>query len=448
MVVVVAIVEGADRQIFQQVASAGGAPWWAHNAALFPTIPIECGPAPYEPSNLASAFTGTGRGEHGCYSYWQVRGADGARPRVLTSADVRRPWVWHWPELRNLKKAVVNIQLTHPPEPLDGTLVSYLMAQTLRYTYPENLARDLARKGLRYGHDVSAFYRGEGPEWLVSRTRQIAEYQLETALHLGSEADILVVNLTLIDRLSHFLWPPAQEIAAGLSAGTPLFDAYSFIDGALARLDRLAGEDPMFVFTEIGFGPIDGFVSFDAVLQAAGLQQSDENGTVDESTSVARETVQGTHGITLLGDARGSRNALDEVRHALAAARDGAGSPLISKVWEAPEIYEGDAVPLAPDLVMEPANPRRPPLGDRRWAEHVNRHLQTGWHRDPGFCLPVRTRCHADESTPLDLRAIAPTIAALLDREAPPHLAFEPFAERADSASQAGLSATITRFIK
>ena len=40
-------------------------------------------------------------------------------------------------------------------------MVSYPMQQTLHATYPRNLQLNLAKKGIRYAHDVSAFYKGE-----------------------------------------------------------------------------------------------------------------------------------------------------------------------------------------------------------------------------------------------------------------------------------------------
>lgn len=410
---VTVIAEGATLRHFDALAVAGLAPNWARLRQTSLTKPMQCGPAPYEPSNLASAFTGTGRGRHGCYSYWAMRDGLPDRPRVLTSADVQAPWFWHWPQLDGLRKAVFNVQLTDPPQPLDGILFSYLMQQKLRFTFPDDVREDMVRNGLRYGHDVSAFYAGGGFEWLWSRTKAIADYQLEAALTYGVDADILIINLTLIDRISHFFWADPAELV-GDEACT-LRRAYEWTDSALGRLDALAGDAPLLVFSEIGFGPIDGFVSLDDVLDAANLQTRSTQGELDYQSSAAVEAAQGAHGILVL-----EPSARSDVIAALTEATDPqTGTPLIASIHAAEEHYSGPASSLAPDLVIEPADPRRPPLGDARWANHVNRHLQTGWHRNEGFALWHRCGLMDVGAAGIHLPDIAPTLAGLVGRDAP-----------------------------
>ena len=415
MVLVVAIAEGADPGLLRSTRGRALCPWLTEALGTAAAWDLDCGPAPYEPSNLATAFTGRGRGHHGCYSYWKIRSEGGAPPAVLTSSDVLVPRLWAWPQLAGKRFALVNVQLTFPPEPLDGVVLSYLMAQTLRYTWPRDLVHELKRRGLRYGHDVSVFYRGEPPASYFAAILKVARYQLEAALALGAEHDVLIVNLTIVDRLSHFLWHEADASDADAGAGEVprLWLGYAFLDEALARLDRLAGDDPMLVFSEIGFGPLDGFERLDTALAAGGFCRMDASGHVAEDGWVAREAVQGSHGI-LLND--GSHALRQEVADCLRASRNAGGQLLIARADPREALYEGPAVALAPDLVVTPADPRRPPMGDLRWAEHVNRTLQTGWHRDGGFLCVKRARPVAGAAS---LEAIAPTIAALGGREAP-----------------------------
>jgi predicted AlkP superfamily phosphohydrolase/phosphomutase len=127
MTIIVAIVEGATRDMFDAASALGCSPWWKEYCQDRPWQALDCGPAPYEPSNLATAFTGTQRGEHGCFSYWHMTDPNGGRPGVLASSDVHRDWFWNWSELKGFRKAVVNVQLTHPVREIEGSLVSYLM---------------------------------------------------------------------------------------------------------------------------------------------------------------------------------------------------------------------------------------------------------------------------------------------------------------------------------
>lgn len=411
MALVVAIAEGADIGLLRSPRGRLLCPWLREALVGETAWDLECGPAPYEPSNLATAFTGKGRGHHGCFSYWRIHSGRDAPPAVLTSSDVLAPRLWNWPQLAGKRFALVNVQLTFPPQPVDGVVLAYLMEQTLRYTWPRDLAHDLKQRGLSYGHDVSVFYRGEPPETYFEAILKVARYQLETALALGAEHDILIVNLTIVDRLSHFLWHELDE--AGGTAPSRPWRGYAFLDEALARLDRIAGDNPMLVFSEIGFGPLDGFERLDTALAEGGFCRLDAAGHVDEDCWRAREAVQGSHGIVLKEESPILR---DEVANCLFAARNARGEKLVSRVMPREALYDGPALTLAPDLVITPADPRRPPMGDLRWAAHVNRSLQTGWHRDGGFVCVKRARRLSETAS---LEAIAPTIAVLAGCDAP-----------------------------
>ncbi|ALK08137.1 alkaline phosphatase family protein [Blastochloris viridis] len=415
MVAVVAVTEGLDLGLLATPRGRAACPWLTRHLAAAPWWRLPCGPAPYEPSNLATAFTGRGRGHHGCYSYWRIRGDDGGPPAVLTSGDVRQPWLWVWRELAGLRIAVLNVQLTYPPTPLDGVLLAYLMQQTLRYAYPPGFEHEMRRRGLRYGHDVSVFYRGEPAASFRDRVLAVARYQLETALAVGRGHDLLIVNLTVADRLSHFLW---HELAAPGAAEPAVLAGYAFVDRALAALDDLAGTDPLLVLSEIGFGPLVRFESLNRALAAAGFCHDDPNGEAVSPRTRAREAVQGSHGIVLA--APGSDPTLrQEVIGCLLEARAEDGARLVAAALPREEVYDGPALAEAPDIVVIPADPARPPGGDPRWARHVNRHLQTGWHRDDGFVLVRGGRAVADTARPASLESIAPTIAALAGRDAP-----------------------------
>ena len=184
---------------------------------------------PYEPSNLATAFSGVNPGKHGCFSYWNSH-TTGEMPRVLETADVKAPRIWEWEEFSDLKFSVVNVQLTHPPKPLNGTLVTYPMSYTMNTSYPRRLLADLHRQGIRYAHDVTLFYTGQPFDTFAKDAWRVATAQLETALEFANETDVMVVNLTLVDRVSHFLWYEMKD--QNTDKRPIILQAYDFIDEA------------------------------------------------------------------------------------------------------------------------------------------------------------------------------------------------------------------------
>lgn len=429
----IVIAEGVQHDLLRRLAGQGALPWWQQAIASGSYFPLDCGPVPYEPSNLATALTGVGPGHHGCFSYWAIH--EGEPPAVLRSTDVRAPRLWAWPALADLRFAIVNVQLTHPPQPLNGCMVSYLMQQSLHATYPPTLRGWLAERGVRTAHDVSAFYRGGPLDSFAAEVTRIASFQVDTAVALAGEADVLIANVTLPDRLSHFLWHELEPGASeeGGDSEPWIVRGYRFVDAALRRLEAsLEDRCPILVFSEIGFGPLDGFVSVDAALRGRGLQKVSDGGAVDLDGSLAREAVQGSHGINLVIPRaatvaerrrwRGYERSVEELCAILPDLRDEEGRKVIASAKPSEEVYDGPWTALAPDIIVEPSDPRRPPLGDRRWADHVRRDLQTGWHRAEGFGLLVN-------GPPLDrgsgvagvarLEQIAATACRLLGRDPP-----------------------------
>ena len=419
MKALVIIVEGMDPLVLRQQVDQGHLPWFAQQMQRQRYRPLDCGPVPYEPSNLATAFTGVNPGQHGCFSYWSAH-SSGEMPRVLVTDDVRRQRVWEWAELSDLRFNVVNVQLTHPPKPLNGSLITYPMQYSLNTSHPRNLLSELHRKGVRYAHDVTLFYRGEPFEEFARNAWRIASAQLDTAMELAQDTDVMIVNLTLVDRLSHFLWYELKNATAD-GPRPAVLRGYDFIDEACRKLQALQPETTL-VFSEIGFGELDGFFSIDRHLQRAGLQVLDADGQIDLARSVAMETVQGSHGVMLcrdLGnDGKASAPEIDMVRQFLGEIRFDDGSPALAAVRHRDELYRGEFSHLAPTLVVRPADEKRPPLGELRWATHVRRTSQSGWHRDKGFVIVDSPHAFAAPDDTAQLQQIAPTIAHLLDRPA------------------------------
>jgi hypothetical protein len=419
MKALVIVAEGMDPYILESEVRQGRLPWFAANMNRSSYRHLDCGPVPYEPNNLATAFTGVNPGRHGCYSYWAIDGSQGL-PRVLETGDVKAPRLWEWPELADLRFSVVNVQLTHPPKPLNGRMVTYPMSYSLNTSYPRSLLADLHKRGIRYAHDVTCFYTGQPWETFAKEAWRVAEAQMETAFELAKDTDVMIVNLTLIDRVSHFLW---YEMRVDEPASRPIvLQAYDFVDDACRRLQSLNPEQTL-VFSEIGFGDLEAFYSIDDALHGGGLQVRTNEGAVDYGASIATEAVQGSHGVSVRGDLPGQGGArgadVEAVWRYLSDLTFDDGSPVFAEVRHRDDVYTGPFVSLAPTLTVRPADPRRPPLGDARWANHVRRTAQSGWHRDKGFVLVPGSRAIHDDVGEADLRQIAPTIAQLLHRK--PH---------------------------
>ncbi|WP_020405420.1 alkaline phosphatase family protein [Hahella ganghwensis] len=423
MKALIIIAEGMDPIVAEREMDKGNLPWFSGQRSKNHYRRLNCGPVPYEPSNLNTAFSGVNPGKHGCFSYWATH-CENERPRVLDANDVKAARIWEWPELSDCRFNVVNVQLTHPPRPINGNMISYLMHNTLNASYPRNLLFELSKQGIRYAHDVSLFYQGEPFEEFASNAWRIADYQLQTAMELAKDTDVLIVNLTLADRLSHFLWYEMSQVENAQGSAQErrphVLAAYDFIDSACQQLQSLGAENTL-VFSEMGFGELTHFVSINHYLQQAGLQVLDAEGNIDLKKSVAMETVQGSHGVMLLQDmlneGRAPQSQLNEVIQCLEEARFEDGTPVLKNVRHRSEVYQGDYVHLAPSLIILPQDEKRPPLGDPRWATHVRRTSQSAWHRDKGFLVFDGLTPMTPSEEMAELQQIAPTVAKVLGKE-------------------------------
>ena len=387
---------------------------------------------PYEPPGLHTAFTGTPPGEHGWYSYWSVHPND-YQPRVLNSGDVSMPLLWHRPETASLRFAVINVCGTHPPQALNGYLVSYPMRQTLRASHPQELLRQLLRQdGIRTVHDVAVWYSGQAREDFLQGVLLADASRAQTAMRLLDKGvNVLILNLTAIDRVCHFYW---QEIEPGSPltlTETAVFRAYASCDAILGRLLRRRRHGThLLAFSEIGFGPLRAYLSLNATLAGAKLLSRASTGnhcTILPSGTVAFEAVQGCHGVNINLAGRYAEGIVSEadydvvreqVREALLdAINPYTGLPALRRVLRREELYSGRALEAAPDLVVEPADERYQPLGDPFWATKVNRTLQSGWHRRESYWAgvgPLFPTATGRRATPLD---VAPTIYRMLGIE-------------------------------
>lgn len=415
----VIITEGAAPELLDRWCADGQLPHLSRLRAMGASGTLAAEGVPYEPPGLVSLLTGQPAGEHGFFSYWTCHDAE-YRPQVLTSRERRHPLIWQRPELAGIRTAAMGIFGTHPAEPLDGWLITYPMYPTLRAAYPSDLQQRLARRGIRPVHDVSIFWSGQPRDELLPQLLEADRQRGAMAMAFYEDgADLVLVNLTSIDRTSHIY---LHELDAGSphQSDSAVLAAYRTCDEVVgAALARLDGDTTLIAFSEIGFGPLRSYCSMNDELAALGLLSTDGDSGVDFSRSAAFEAVQGTHGVNVNLRGRYKHGTVagvdyERARDDIAAGllervNPRTGLPFLSAVRRREEVYSGSAVSLAPDLILEPADWRYLPLGDPTWARHVHRTWQSGWHRNRSYWAAygpdIRPGSYARIASPIDVTA-------------------------------------------
>jgi predicted AlkP superfamily phosphohydrolase/phosphomutase len=431
---IVLVTEGVSSPLLAKWCGRGLLPGFARLLKEGGCGPLRSDLVPYEPPGLVTAFTGQGGGEHGWFSYWNVHNSD-YRPRPMTSGDLRHPFVWQRPEFASKRFAVVNVFGTHPPTPLDGWLITYPMQQTLNACHPRDLLWLLSNRGLHYTHDVSVWFSGQAQKDFLPLVLEADRRRGELALaFLDEGADAVVVNLTGIDRASHCYWQELEEGSPVPETESAVFQAYRQCDGVIARLaERVDEHTSLLCFSEVGFGALRAYCSVNDHLGQAGFLKKQSAGggqAIRWGETMAFEAVQGTHGVNINLESRyveGRVKAADyhQVREQVTASLLEAVNPytglsLFRRVLPREEVYSGQGVVHAPDIIVEPADERYLPLGDPFWATHVQRRHQSGWHRRDSYWAALGGDFGAARETrDASLLDIGPTICWMLGVDAP-----------------------------
>lgn len=231
-----------------------------------------------------SVATGTWPGKHGIYGFRQLTSDYGQR--MNTSDDVRRPELWDL-----LSPAVVaNVPMTYPASPIDGKMVTGMTTPTRDegFTWPPDLADDVRdrvpdyRIGLQWGE-----YAGRTDEFLddldslVEARRSLMRLLMET-----DDWRLFYFVYTAPDRLQHLVWDDET-----------LLDHYRVLDDVLGEVMAYADDRgaTLFVVSDHGFGPVEGFVHGNRVLEEAGyLARQGGDGTrgILARTGVSRGSVE------------------------------------------------------------------------------------------------------------------------------------------------------------
>lgn len=434
--VIAVITEGATPELLDRWVADGRLPNFARLFAEGVRGDLDAEGVPYEPPGLVSLLTGHRPGDHGIFSYWTCHDPE-YRPQVENGEHRRHPLLWQQPELAGLRFASIGLFGTHPPEPMDGWVVSYPMQLTLRACYPTQLRRDLAAHGIAPTHDTAIWWHGQAKDEFVPDVLEADRRRGQAAMLLYDQgADAVLVNLTAIDRLSHIFWQEL-ELGADHTEDAAIFAAYQLADQVIGdALDRADERTSVLAFSEIGFGPLRAYCAVNDDLAQAGLQARTPDGAVDWAATTAFEAVQGTHGVNINVRGRYKNGVVapedyEQVRADVAAqlstvVNPRTGRPMFAGVSPREQIYRGEAVSAAPDLILEPADWRYLPLGDQTWAKQVHRTWQSGWHRRRSYWALAGaggTVSGPAVAAPVD---VAATLVHLLGRDLPSGLAGTP----------------------
>lgn len=223
-------------------------------------------------------YTGVNPGKHGVFSF-TCRGGD--RPHTASLHDVRSPTVWELLSLGGHRCAVLNVPITYPAQELSGVMLSGFPAPdgSPEVIWPRDQFDDLTAKlpgyrvnwpGIPHAHQADeeeARVVRDANTWLKERIESF-EYVLDRE---AFEFCFLVFEYP--DKVQHAFYPVLDATCAESSSGheqviAALHDGFRTIDGAIKRLMERFGDSANYmIVSDHGFGPIRRVVYLNHLLQ-------------------------------------------------------------------------------------------------------------------------------------------------------------------------------------
>lgn len=406
-------IDGGTWDVINPLLTGGRLPNLARLVQEGVSGPLESVLPGLTPPAWTTAFTGVGPGKHGIFDF--VAFPPGAvRPQPVTARDRLAPAIWEILGYHRRKSVVFNVPLTFPADFIPGFMVTGTGTPgwTEGCTSPSSLATRLKKQypGFTFGTPITNLSNARF-EAYIRDLYDITEIQEQAALLLAEEADpdLMVFVYDDVDRLMHFLWSYMDPKHPRHVPGVPVLGEaipryYERIDEGIGRfLARFGSPVDICILSDHGFGPLHSDVFLNRILAEWGflsplpiageilrkpLYKRVARGVLTQSLrtwfrehvkesplgnplgfidwSKTRAFYPSLSGRGLMINLRGRQpmgivepgGEYEEVRSEIAerilSLKDPqSGEPVAKGIYRREELYQGDGLERAPDLVIE-----------------------------------------------------------------------------------------------
>lgn len=409
-------IDGATFDVIKPLVAAGELPHLGRLMEEGVWGPLRSTIHPLTPQAWATFMTGTNPGKHGIFDFG-YRAPGAYRLDLSSSATRQRPGFWKTLNQAGVTFGALNIPLSYPPEPVDGFMITGMHTPTLdKGSYPDKLYQDLLKAVPDYRIDVMCHWY-EGTEPFVDDVYRMIDQRLKAAKYLYGRfrPQVFCPVFVGVDRIEHALWGQFQNGEGDLARQVPRI--YRKIDEVVGELLEMVGEETnVIVISDHGFGDLKKDVYLNHFLAEAGylhfdpakvrsyspplppenddprhswyqklltgddpLPDDDEKivtgrmprryrsfDTVDWSKTVAYAhglfgniylNVHGREPEGIVPQGREYENIRRQIADDLLKLNDpDDGLVLVDRLYRAEELYWGEAVSMAPDLLVRMRN--------------------------------------------------------------------------------------------
>ena len=310
-------------------------------------------------------MTGKNPAKHGIFGFVDHR-PNSYEMFIPTSVNMTSKTLWEILSERGKRVVVINVPVTYPVRPVNGILVSGFLATGLeKATFPREISRQLEQMGYRI--DVDAAQAHESLDKFLGDLRLTLEKRIQTMYYFMDHQpwDYFHLHVMGTDRINHFLWEHMEQGHPQYAA--PFLNYYEQIDEILGELRQKLEDDVTFILmSDHGFCTVKKEVNLSRHLVERGwlsFQHNPPKNLQDiHPSSRAYTLIPGRVYLNVKGrEPKGSvqpseyERVREEVAESLLDLQlSQTGEKVIRKVVRREDIYQGDHLSAAADLIAMP----------------------------------------------------------------------------------------------
>lgn len=234
---------------------------------------------PLSPPAWTSFMTGKNPGKHGIYDF--VVHKPQSYELLYTNGGMRKgATLWKLLSDAGKKAVVVNVPMTYPPEEINGVNISGFDAPGLDsgFIYPPRLYKEIQNDLGEY--ILRDYAKGHNPSTFLKQIHTTLDFQKKLMFYLIEryEWDFSMMVFNAIDLVQHGYWQYMDESFPSISPeerrqyGSAIKDMYIKADGIVGEvLAALPKESDMMLLSDHGAGPCRKAVFMNKWLETQGL---------------------------------------------------------------------------------------------------------------------------------------------------------------------------------
>jgi predicted AlkP superfamily phosphohydrolase/phosphomutase len=306
----------------------------------------------------SSIITGKNPGEHNVFGFTDMI------PGTYTLSfphfgKLRAPPFWQ----NQGEFCIINVPSTYPAAALNGFLVSGFISPDLeRAVYPPEHVNTLQE--FNYKIDVDTRKARKYPNVLFKELFETLESRKKVYQYFWDRLDwdVMMVVFTGSDRLEHFLWDAYTDESHEYH--TKFLEFFTKIDDAIKDIfQRLSKKDSVIMVSDHGMEQVSYNFNVNAFLEKEGFlirgkdpkrgYNNIQKGTTAFALDPGRIYVNTSK--YPLGDVQPehTESVLSELKNVFESLKKD-GIPVIKNVWKKEDVYHGEYIKNAPDLVLLP----------------------------------------------------------------------------------------------